>query len=171
MPTLTIANAFTYRPTVTTVSPGTVPTEGNVQVTLVGAGFTGATGVTFGGGAATNVAVVNDTTVTCTVPAHVAGSVDVIVVVAGIDGTLVNAITYEVYAGNVAVSGTATPNSTVQVELDNVLVSTVAANGSGAWSTVVSCEAGQHTIRARQVAEPQTFPYSNVVNVTGIYPL
>jgi hypothetical protein len=61
---------------VSNVNPGTGLAAGGLAVTVTGAGFTGATGVTFGGTAATAVIVVNSNTITCTTPAHAAGSVD-----------------------------------------------------------------------------------------------
>ncbi len=63
-------------PIVSNVNPGTGLAAGGLAVTVTGAGFTGATGVTFGGTAATAVVVVNSNTITCTTPAHAAGSVD-----------------------------------------------------------------------------------------------
>jgi hypothetical protein len=63
-------------PIVSNVNPGTGLAAGGLAVTVTGAGFTGATGVTFGGTAATAVIVVNSNTITCTTPAHAAGSVD-----------------------------------------------------------------------------------------------
>lgn len=64
-------------PIVSNVSPGTGLAAGGTAVTITGAGFTGATGVTVGGTAATAVVVVNTNTITCTTPAHAAGTVDV----------------------------------------------------------------------------------------------
>jgi putative cell wall-binding protein len=52
-------------------------------VTITGTGLTGATAVVFGATAATNVVVVNDTTITATNPGHPAGPVDVRVTTAG----------------------------------------------------------------------------------------
>ena len=52
---------------------------GAYTATLTGTNFTGATGVTFGGTAATSLVVVNATTITCTVPAHATGAVSVVV--------------------------------------------------------------------------------------------
>ena len=66
-------------PTVTSVNPATGPTSGGTSVTITGTNFTGATGVTFDGIAATSVAVTNTTTITCTTPAHAAGAVSVVV--------------------------------------------------------------------------------------------
>lgn len=53
--------------------------DGGYSVNLVGTNFTGATGVTFGGTAATAVVVNSATSITCTVPAHVTGAVSVVV--------------------------------------------------------------------------------------------
>lgn len=66
--------------TVTGVVPNTGPVAGGTSVVISGTGFTGATGVTFGGVAATSLTVVNDTTINATTPAGAAvGSVDVLV--------------------------------------------------------------------------------------------
>jgi hypothetical protein len=62
---------FTYvavRPTVISVAPNSGPTSGGTSVTITGTNFLGATVVTFGGGAASNVVVVNDTTITAVTP-------------------------------------------------------------------------------------------------------
>ncbi len=77
------ADEFTYAaaaaPVVTGVSPNTGPTTGGTLVTITGTSFTGATAVDFGTTAATNVTVVNDTTVTADSPAGSVGTVDVTV--------------------------------------------------------------------------------------------
>ncbi|NYK10676.1 hypothetical protein HNR14_002557 [Leifsonia naganoensis] len=72
---------FTYLPlpVITGVNPGNGPETGGTPVTITGSGFTGATGVTFGGTPGANVTVVNDTTITVTSPGHAPGAVDVIV--------------------------------------------------------------------------------------------
>jgi hypothetical protein len=69
----------TLVPTVSSVAANAGPTTGGQTVTITGANLTGATSVTFGTVAATNVKVVSDTTVTATVPAHAAGTVNVYV--------------------------------------------------------------------------------------------
>jgi hypothetical protein len=70
------------------VTPAFGPAAGGTAVAISGSGFTGAMDVTFGGGAATNVAVNGDgTAITATTPAHDVGAVPV--VVTGADGTLV----------------------------------------------------------------------------------
>jgi hypothetical protein len=66
-------------PSVATVTPTSGLTVGGVVVTIAGTGFRSGASVAFGGLPATNVAVVNDTTLTATVPQHAAGGVDVTV--------------------------------------------------------------------------------------------
>jgi len=66
-------------PTLTTVTPSTGVAAGGTSVTLAGTNFTGATGATFGGTAATSFVVVNSTQITCTTPAHAVGAVAVVV--------------------------------------------------------------------------------------------
>jgi fructose/tagatose bisphosphate aldolase len=56
--------------------------------------LTGATGVTFGGSAATSVNVVNSTTVTAVTPAHAAGAVDVVITTPSGSATDTNGYTY-----------------------------------------------------------------------------
>jgi hypothetical protein len=67
----------TSPPVVTQVSPSTGLAAGGTAVTISGWNLTGATGVTFGGTAATAVVVVSPNTITATSPAHAAGTVDV----------------------------------------------------------------------------------------------
>jgi hypothetical protein len=64
---------------VTAVNPSMGSHVGGLSVTITGSGFLTGAGVTFGGAAATNVVVVNATTITAKTPAHAAGSVDVTV--------------------------------------------------------------------------------------------
>jgi formylglycine-generating enzyme required for sulfatase activity len=95
--TTTLPNAFTYvvlAPTLTSVSPSVGGLSGGAVVTLMGANLGGATAVTFGGTAATNVAVLNSTTVRATTPARAAGTVSVTITTPGGTATLPNAFTY-----------------------------------------------------------------------------
>lgn len=67
---------------------------GGYTVTITGTNFTGATGVTFGGTAATSVVVVNATTITCVAPAKAAGTYTVAVTTPGGTGSLASAFEY-----------------------------------------------------------------------------
>jgi len=93
-----LANGFTYvaPPTVTSVSPNSGSTAGGTAVTITGTNFAAGATATFGGTAATNVAVVNSTTITATTPAGSAGAVTVSVTVSGQSGSLASGFTYVV---------------------------------------------------------------------------
>lgn len=66
-------------PTVTTISPRTGGVTGGSSVTITGTNFTGTTGVTIGGAAATSVVVVDATTITCKTPTGSEGVASVLV--------------------------------------------------------------------------------------------
>jgi len=67
------------KPKLDSINPTSGSSTGGTSVTFTGIRFTGATGVTIGGTAATNVVVVNDTTITCTTPAGTPGTASVVV--------------------------------------------------------------------------------------------
>jgi hypothetical protein len=70
-------------------------------VTITGTNFAAGATVTFGGTAATNVAVVSSTQITATTPAHTAGAVNVLVANSGgPSGTLTNGFTYTTSTSN-----------------------------------------------------------------------
>lgn len=83
--TLNVANAtvgpntLAVPPVIDSLTPASGPETGGTAVTITGTGFTGATGVTFGGSAATAFTVVDDTTITATTPAHAPGATNVVV--------------------------------------------------------------------------------------------
>jgi uncharacterized protein YkwD len=64
-------------PTITGLSPTRGPTTGGTSVVITGTNFTGATGVSFGGVAATSYTFDTDTQITATAPAHAAATVGV----------------------------------------------------------------------------------------------
>ena len=81
---------------VTGVSPASGLSTGGEPITITGKGFSGGSvpSVTVGGTAATDVAVVNDTTITAMTPSHAAGSVGVSVTHDGIEATRASAYTF-----------------------------------------------------------------------------
>jgi hypothetical protein len=66
-------------PSITSIAPTSGLTTGGTAVTITGSNFVSGATVTVGGTAATNVVVVNSTTITAKVPAHAVGPADVIV--------------------------------------------------------------------------------------------
>ncbi len=70
-------------PTITSIDPASGPTTGGTTVTITGSGLTSTAQVKFGGTAATNFSVENDTTVVATSPIGNLGSVDVTATTAG----------------------------------------------------------------------------------------
>lgn len=102
----TIPSAYTYdAPTqLLAVIPTGGPTTGGNVVRLIGAEFRYGIVVTFAGANATSITVVDGNHLTCVVPAHAAGAVDVVVTnIAGIlpTATLTNGYTYIVAAPTV----------------------------------------------------------------------
>lgn len=66
-------------PTVTNVNPGHGPSTGGTSITITGTGFLAGAEVIIGGVPATDVVVVNDTTITATTSAHNPGVNDVVI--------------------------------------------------------------------------------------------
>ena len=82
-------------PTVGGVTPTSGTTAGGTGITVTGTGFLAGATVTLGGTAASNVTLVNSTTITATTAAHAAGAVNVVVRnTDGQTGTLTNGYTY-----------------------------------------------------------------------------
>jgi hypothetical protein len=77
--TTVTVTAAAAAPMVSSLTPKAGPTTGGGTVTVTGSNLTGATGVTFGAVAATNLRVLSNTQLSATVPAHAAGSVNVTV--------------------------------------------------------------------------------------------
>src|ERR1017187_8048370 len=66
---------YIAQPTVSSVAANNGLVAGETAVTITGANFAAGATVTFGGTAATNVVVVNSTTITATTPAGTVGAV------------------------------------------------------------------------------------------------
>ena len=86
--------AYVPAPTVTGVTPNAGATAGGTSVTITGTGLSGATGVTFGGVAATGFTVNSATQITAVTPARSAGAANVAVTTSGGTATLANAYTF-----------------------------------------------------------------------------
>ena len=157
-------------PVVTSLSPAQGPPGGGTTVMITGTGFNYATGVTFGGTAAT-FTVVNATTITATAPAHATGAAPVLVTTAGGTSatTVASTYTYAVppptvtslspnfgstsggyavlvkgtkFTGTTAVRFGATASGSFQVVDDTTLVAVAPAHSAGIVSVTVSGPAG-----------------------------
>jgi hypothetical protein len=123
---------FTVNPSTTTVgdvSPNTGLNTAMTPVTITGTGFTGATAVDVGGVPATGVTVVNDSTITATLPTAVsAGAQDVTVTSTGGTSAInpADTFTYTVEASPTVVTCTTNCSTSVSTPLDNT---TVAVSG------------------------------------------
>jgi len=95
-PSAVKSGAYTYRavPAILAVTPNAGSTASTTAVRITGSGLAGASTVTIGGVAATNVQVISDSELAATAPAHAAGSVDVVVTTAGGTATKASAFTY-----------------------------------------------------------------------------
>ncbi len=93
----TLTNGYTYEValSIISVAPTSGTTAGGTSVTVTGTGFIdGVTTVAFDRDLATNVVFNSSTEVTCDTPAHVAGTIDVIVYNGADNDTLTNGYTY-----------------------------------------------------------------------------
>ena len=97
----TLTNGYVYAsapppaPSVSGITPNSGTTAGGTSVTINGSNFVSGATVSIGLTAATNVSVVNSTTITATTPGHAAGMVNVQVTNPDAQsGTLVNGFTY-----------------------------------------------------------------------------
>jgi len=139
-----LTSGFTYivPPTVTSVSPNSGSTAGGTAVTITGTNFAAGATVAFGGTAATNVVVVNSTTITATTPAGSAGAVTVTVTNPGVQsGNLPNGYTYVVVPTVSSVmpnNGLTTGGSGVTITGTNFAAgATVTFGGTAATNVVV----------------------------------
>jgi len=136
----TLTNGFTYLPppTISGINPNAGSTAGGDAITITGTGFVDGATVNFGANAATNVVVVNSTTITLTTPAGLASSVDV--TVTNPDGQKATTPNGYTYLDPPPQAASVNPNSGLTTGGTNVTI-----NGTGfvppnktdnTWSTV-----------------------------------
>jgi hypothetical protein len=150
-------NLFTYvtpLPTVSAISPNNGTTLGGAAVTITGTNLTGATAVTFGGIAATNVTVNGaGTSINALTPPHASGAVSVIVTTPGGSTTAAGLYTYVPPTPNVAsispssgttlggtsitITGTSLIGAT-SVTFANLAATSFTVNGSGTSITAIT---------------------------------
>lgn len=142
--TVQSASAVNFKivPPVTGVTPNTGATVGGTAVTISGNGFAAGATVTFGSAPATNVVVVNGTTITATTPPGTPGPVAVTVTNPGAPpGSLANAFTYVIVPTVTAVApnnGSSAGGTAVTVTGTNFGAgATVTFGGTAATSVVI----------------------------------
>ncbi len=182
---------FISGPSVSAISPNAGPTAGGQGVTITGSNFTGTTGVTIGGAAASGVMVVNDTTITATTPAGAAGPASVVVTtglgsngpntlytyfplptvtaisptggpVAGGQGVTITGTGFTGATG-VTIGGTAATGITVVNS--TTITATTPAHAAGAASVVVTTPGGSNT--ANTLYSYFAIPTVAAINPTG----
>jgi hypothetical protein len=117
-----VASVRAATPTLTAISPSRGVPTGGEAVTLTGTGFTGTTGVFFGGAAATSFNIVSDTRIDAITPSRNPGPVDVAVTNADGTATLVEGFLYGVVPRAVADSYSTPLNTALSVAAPGVLV-------------------------------------------------
>jgi Chitobiase/beta-hexosaminidase C-terminal domain/IPT/TIG domain/Calcineurin-like phosphoesterase len=167
----TLPNAFTYTnpaPTVTLIAPTSGTTGGGTAITITGTGFLSGATVSFGGTAATNVAVANSTTLTATTPAQAAGSVNVVVTNPdGQSGSLPNGYTYTgVSGGGISFVQANSGPSTVQPSNSSLSVAYPAVQVAGDLN-VVAVGWGDTTSTITSVTDTQNNTYTLAVGPTS----
>ncbi|MCB9935762.1 MAG: IPT/TIG domain-containing protein [Planctomycetes bacterium] len=182
---------------VNSCSPTSGSTGGGTNVTLSGSFFTGVNSVTFGGSSVTNLTVVNDTTITCTTPAHAAGAVTIRANKPGgfgLAGERFNAYTYNLTPTSVSsinrqtpaggttnsssvvfrvtfaasVGGVNTGNFSITKTGGIVGESVSGVSGSGTlWDVTVNTGSGDGTIRLDMVNDTSMTPTLTNLPFTG----
>ncbi len=112
-------------PAVSSISPSSGPATGGTAVTVTGSGFTGATAVTVGGLPLVNFVVVNDTTVTGTIPPGTSGPAGIVVTVGENSSPPTTSFTYQSSALQISASG---PAGNMQVVQNESLVASTTAS-------------------------------------------
>lgn len=147
-------------PTITSISPASGPTAGGTTVTIKGTLLTGTSAITFGGSSATDVTGIDDNNVTCVVPSHAAGAVDVVLTATAGSVTSTGGFTYGAptitalslakspLAGGVSTTITGTNfASGATVTIDGVACTSVVVVSS----TVITCVTPAGTAGAKDV--------------------
>ncbi|MFF7110596.1 putative Ig domain-containing protein [Pseudomonas sichuanensis] len=145
-------------PSVTALSASSGSTSGGNSLTITGSGFTGVTGVTFGGAAASSFTVNSVNQITATAPSHPAGTVDVVVNATGGASPVSPASRYTYLAppNSGAVSATLAANSS-----NNPI--TLNISGGAATSVAVASAASHGTA----VASGTSITYTPTAGYSG----
>lgn len=172
----TLVNGYEYfdSPTISNLSATEGPTGGNTHVVITGTNFMGqgANTVLFGGSAAINVTVNNDTEIECDTTAHAAGNVSVVVQNGGGSSNAFNFFEYVAAPTVLSINPTAGPSSTATF----VTITGTNFRNTGAGSTVLiggAAVTGQTVVNSTTItcntpaSLSQTFANVQVTTVGG----
>jgi hypothetical protein len=150
------------------ISPTSGSTVDGTSVTITGTNFTGATGVTFGGVAA-SFSVVNVTTIQATTPAHMVGAVSIVVTTgsgSNTANTLYTFVTPPPTVNSVSPSSGSTLGGTV-VTLTGTVFTGATAVIFGGRPAASYCVVNSTTITATTPASEQATVSVNVTTPNG----
>ncbi|MCW8398412.1 IPT/TIG domain-containing protein [Legionella sp. PATHC038] len=127
-----LRNGYTYTrnpvPTITGLNPNQGPDTGGTTVTITGNNLTSTESITFDGFNATNIVVINDTTLTAVTPSHSPGSVNVSVTTTFGNVTLTNGYTY------ISTLASTNPENAIKDIGQTAVFSTIATGGVTPYS-------------------------------------
>ncbi len=144
-------NIYTYvtppstAPAISSVSPSSGGTAGGTSITINGQNFTGATGVTIDGVAATALVVNSNTQITVTTPAGTAGAKTVAVTSPLGTGTLLSGFTYSVLLPAPTITGVAPASGATAGGTSVVITGT---NFTGATSVKIGGVSSSFTVNS-----------------------
>ncbi|HEX4793731.1 MAG TPA: IPT/TIG domain-containing protein, partial [Humisphaera sp.] len=118
-------------PTVTNVSPTSGPDSGGTPVTITGTSFSSATGVTFGGVAATSFTINSDTSISAVAPAGTNGSTVDVVVTNGIGPSAAVPADHFSYTLTTIAAAEALPSGSVVTLDNNPVITKILTVGGG----------------------------------------
>nr|WP_234902700.1 cadherin-like beta sandwich domain-containing protein [Agrobacterium larrymoorei] len=126
------------QPTITSISPASGSIAGGTSTVITGTNFLGASGVSFGGIAATSFTINSASSITAVAPAHMVGTVDLAVETAGGTGTLYNGFTFVPPVSTVASLSTLT--------LSNGALSPTFESNTNTYTAVVASGTSSMTV-------------------------
>ena len=154
-------------PLASSILPASGPTTGGTAVTITGTNFRAGSTVTFGGAPATNVVVLNSTTITATTPAGVPGTVDVVITAGAAATSLAGGFAYVLIAPTVVDVQPATGPTTggTKVTLTGVNLSGVTGVSVGGVAATAVTVIDDNTVTA--VTAPRGAGLVDVVVTTS----
>ena len=163
----TSADNYTYAPVITLLTPSGGALAGGNTVTITGSGFTGATGVTFGGVLGTNLVVLNDSTITVRAPIHTPAETVQVRVVGKYDLSANNGVLDD-YAYGAPVVSSLSPNHGPVAGGNTVVVNGLGFNGAtNVAFGGVNIAPANFTVNASGTAITVTAPTAALASPTG----